>query len=204
MSLQKYTNEKVVIMPSFSVFIGGSAGSISPIITILSSLPADFKLIITLVVHSSGCDKTSMPEALASSCALTVIEISDKERVKPNTIYVAPGGYHLYVENENSYSLSVDKKEHYSRPAIDVLFNSAAEVFGRQCIAILLSGANEDGAEGLLNVKRHGGLTIVQSPESSQVSIMPQNAIENGAATKVLSPIEISRLLLNYNDINTL
>jgi len=99
-------------MPNFRVFIGGSAGSISPITTILSSLPADFNLIITLVVHSSGGNKTSMPEALASSCALKVIEISDKDMVKPNTIYVAPGGYHLYVENENSYSLSVDKKEH--------------------------------------------------------------------------------------------
>jgi len=75
-------------------------------------------------------------------------------------------------------------------------------VFGKHCIAILLSGANQDGAEGLLNIKRHGGLTIVQSPESSLMSIMPQSAIDNGAAAQVLSPIEISRLLLEYNDLD--
>jgi two-component system chemotaxis response regulator CheB len=202
MNQQKYINEKVIRMANFRVFIGGSAGSIAPITTILSSLPADFNLIITIVIHSSGINKSSIPDAITSCCPLTAIEISDKEVVKPNTIYVAPGGYHLYVENKNSYSLSVDKKEHYSRPSIDVLFTSAAEAFGKNCIAILLSGANEDGAEGLLNVKRHGGLTIVQSPESSQVSIMPHSAIENGAAIKVLSPSQISRLLLEYSDLN--
>jgi len=202
MNPQKFTNEKAVTMSDFRVFIGGSAGSISPIATILSSLPIEFNLIITVLIHSSGDKSASMSKAIASLCALPVIEISDKETTKLNTIYVAPGDYHLYVENKNSYSLSKDKKEHYSRPAIDALFTSAAEVFEKDCIAILLSGANEDGAAGLLDVKRHGGLTIVQSPESSQVKIMPQSAINNSAAAKVLSPIEISRLLLDYNNRN--
>ncbi len=188
-------------MSDFRVFIGGSAGSIAPISSILSSLPADFNMIITVVIHSSADSKTSMTEALANNCKLTVIEISDKEHPIPNTVYVAPSGYHLYAENNNQFSLSVDKKVHFSRPAIDVTFTSAAEVFGKYCIAILFSGANEDGAEGLLNVKRHGGLTIVQSPASSAVSIMPQSAIDNGAASKVLLPIEISDLLLKYNDL---
>jgi len=200
MKLQKYTNEKAVKMSDFRVFIGGSAGSIAPITTILSSLPVDFNLIITLVVHSSGGTKTSMREAIASNCRLTVTEISDKEIAKPNTVYLAPGGYHLYVENKNSYALSIDEKTHYSRPAIDVLFTSAAETYGKYCIAILLSGANEDGTEGLFNVKRHGGLTIVQSPESSQVSIMPQSAITRGVVNKILSPMEISQLLLEFNN----
>jgi len=199
MSQQKYINEKAMRMSDFRIFIGGSAGSIEPITTILSSLPADFNVIITLVIHSSSGTKTSMVEAIASNCALTVIEVTDKEIAKANTIYIAPGGYHLYIENKNSYSLSLDKKEHFSRPAIDLLFTSASEVFGKYCIAILLSGASEDGTEGLLNIKHHGGLTIAQSPESSKVDIMPKNAIDNGAATKVLSPIEISRLLLAYN-----
>jgi len=189
-------------MSDFRVYIGGSAGSIAPIITILSSLPADFNLIITLVIHSSSETKISMREAIASSCTLTVIEISDKEIAKPNTIYLAPGGYHVYVENKDSYALSIDKKEHYSRPAIDVLFTSAAETFGKYCIAILLSGANEDGTEGLLNVKRLGGLTIAQSPKSSQVSLMPQSAIARGAVNKILSPMEIGLLLLKYNNRN--
>jgi two-component system chemotaxis response regulator CheB len=92
----------------------------------------------------------------------------------------------------------LDKKEHFSRPEIDLLFTSASEVFGKYCIAILLSGANGDGAEDLLDIKHHGGLTVVQSPESSKVDIMPQNAINNGTATKVLSPIEISHLRLEY------
>jgi len=186
-------------MSDFRVFIGGSAGSISPISTILSSLPADFNLIITVVIHSSADSKTSMTETLANNCILTVIEISDKEKPLPNTVYVAPSGYHLYAENNKLFSLSVDQKVHFSRPAIDVTFTSAAEIFGKHCIAILFSGANEDGSEGLLNVKLHGGLTIVQSPESSQVGIMPQSAIDNGAATKVLSPEEITDLLLKYN-----
>jgi len=189
-------------MPDFKVFIGGSAGSITPILTILSSLPPDFNLIITLVIHSGTSNTTPMSEVLATNCTLTVHEISDKEKFIPHTVYVAPSGYHVYVENKKYFSLSVDKKVHYSRPAIDVLFTSAAEVFGKHCIAILLSGANQDGAEGLLNIKRHGGLTIVQSPESSLISIMPQSAIDNGAAVQVLSPIEISRLLLEYNDLD--
>jgi len=191
-------------MPDFKVFIGGSAGSIAPILTILSSLPPDFNLIITLVIHSGTNSTTPMSEVLATKCALTVSEISDKDKLLPHTVYVAPSDYHVYVENKKHFSLSVDKKVHFSRPAIDLLFTSAAEVFGKHCIAILLSGANQDGAEGLLNIKRHGGLTIVQSPESSQMSIMPQSAIDNSAAIKVLSPLEISQLLLEYNDlINT-
>jgi len=188
-------------MSDYRVFIGGSAGSIAPIITILSSLPADFNLIITLVIHSGMDNDISMSEALANHSALTVIEISDKEQAMPNTIYVAPSDYHLYVENKQHFSLSEDKKEHYSRPAINVTFTSAAEVFGEYCIAILLSGANEDGAEGLLKVKHHGGITIVQSPKSSQVDIMPQSAIDNRAANKILSPKEIISLLLDYNDL---
>jgi len=187
-------------MSDFKVFIGGSAGSIAPITSILSSLPADFNMIITIVIHSSIDSKTLLSETLANNCDVTVIEVSDKEKSIANNIYVAPSGYHLYVENSNNFSLSLDEKINFSRPAIDVLFTSAAEIFGKHCIAILLSGANDDGTEGLLKVKRHGGLTVVQSPESSQVSIMPQSAIDNDAVTKILSPKEISLLLLEYND----
>ena len=188
-------------MSDYRVFIGGSAGSIAPVITILSSLPADFNLTITIVIHSGTDSKVSISEILANHSALTVIEIIDKEQFNPNTVYVAPSGYHLYVENKHHFSLSVDRKEYYSRPAINVTFSSAAETFGEYCIAILLSGANEDGAEGLLKVKRHGGITIAQSPKSSQVDIMPQSAIDNRAANKILSPKEIISLLLEYNDL---
>lgn len=187
-------------MSDFKVFIGGSAGSIAPLIAILSRLPADFSPTITLVIHSNENSRNTMTEVMANNCALTVIEVSDKELFKPNAIYVAPSGYHLYVENKKHFSLSIDKKIHFSRPSIDALFTSAAEVFKKHCIAILLSGANEDGAQGLLDIKKHGGLTIAQSPKSSQVDIMPQTAIDKGAATKVLSPSEINRLLLHFNE----
>jgi len=187
-------------MSDFSVFIGGSAGSIAPLISILSRLPANFSPSITLVIHSNEDSKSTVTDVIANNCPLTVIEISDKGHFKSNTVHVAPGGYHLYVENKKHFSLSIDKKIHFSRPSIDVLFTSAAEVFKNHCIAILLSGANGDGAEGLLNIKKHGGLTIAQSPASAQVDIMPQTAIDKGAAAKVLSPKEISHLLLRIND----
>ena len=187
-------------MSDFRVFIGGSAGSIAPLISILSRLPANFSPGITLVIHSNEDSKSTMTDVIANNCPLTVVEVSDKGQFKSNTIHVAPSGYHLYVENKKHFSLSVDKKVHFSRPSIDVLFTSAAEVFKKHCIAILLSGANEDGAQGLLNIKKHGGLTIAQSPASAQVNKMPQTAIDKGAAIKVLSPKEISRLLLRFND----
>lgn len=186
-------------MSKYKIFIGGSAGSIMPIISILSSLPIDFKPTITIVVHSNTSHKALMPEVVANCCALKVVEVADKEEINSNTVYVAPCGYHLYVESKASYSLSIDKKEHFSRPAIDLLFTSAAEVFGQNCIAILLSGANEDGAEGLLNIKRLGGLTIVQSPLSAHDGTMPQSAINKGAATKALTPVDIAKLLLQYD-----
>ena len=186
-------------MSDFSVFIGGSAGSIAPLIAILSRLPANFRPGITLVIHSNEDSKSTMTEVIANNCPLAVIEVSDKGQFKSNTIHVAPSGYHLYVETKQHFSLSIDKKIHFSRPSIDVLFTSAAEAFKEHCVAILLSGANEDGAAGLLNIKNHGGFTIVQSPKSALVDIMPQTAIDKGAATKVLSPTEISHLLLQFN-----
>jgi len=188
-------------MSNFSVFIGGSAGSIAPLITILSRLPANFSPSITLVIHSNEDSKNAMTEVIANNCPLTVIEVRDKGQLKSNTVHIAPSGYHLYVENKQHFSLSIDKKIHFSRPSIDVLFTSAAEVFKEHCIAILLSGANEDGAAGLLNIKKYGGLTIAQSPASAQVDIMPQTAIDKGGAAKVLLPNEITHLLMQFNDL---
>lgn len=126
---------------------------------------------------------------------ISMKEISDKEAIKKNNIYIAPANYHTLIEKEKYFGLDVSDAVWYSKPSIDVTFESAAEVYKDRCTAVLLSGANQDGARGLLRLRDVGALTIVQNPEEAEMSQMPASAVEINAAEYILSTKAIFELL---------
>jgi two-component system chemotaxis response regulator CheB len=179
-----------------AIVIGGSAGALEALAVILPALPSSCDVPIVVVVHLPPAAPSLLPAVLQRWTALVVKEVDDKEPVVGRTIYVAPSNYHLLVERDRTFALSVDDLVHYSRPAIDVLFESASEVYGPKLAGVVLTGANTDGAAGLSAIKKRGGLTIAQSPASAAVATMPQAAIDTGAVDHVLPPAEIAALLL--------
>ncbi|MEA2447045.1 MAG: two-component system, chemotaxis family, protein-glutamate methylesterase/glutaminase [Actinomycetota bacterium] len=143
-----------------------------------------------------------MATALEAHISLPVKEVDDKDPIRDGHVYLAPPDYHLLVE-PGSFALSVDEKVQFSRPSIDVLFESAADSYGADLIAVLLTGSNHDGTEGLLRVKDKGGVTIVQDPTTAERGEMPQTAIDAGAAD-VVAPIEgIADILLQVSGVRS-
>jgi len=161
-----------------AVAIGASAGGVEALLQLLSGLPAAYPLPVIVVVHLADDRGSLLSEVFGYRLALPVREAGDKDAIQPGTVYFAPSGYHLLVEKDFSLSLSCDPREHFSRPSIDVLMDSAADAWGPALAGILLTGANEDGAAGLACVGRAGGLTVVQDPSDAQSPTMPQAAIK--------------------------
>ena len=173
--------------------LGVSAGGMHALKTILSALPATFSLAVAIVQHTSAQSDGFLAEHLNRCSTIRVKEAEDKEVLSRGTAYLAPAGYHLLIEPDKSFSLSVDDKVNFSRPSIDLLFESAAEAFGEALIGVVLTGANADGALGLKAVKRHGGLAVVQNPATAESSRMPQAAID---ATSVDHIVDLERIAL--------
>jgi two-component system, chemotaxis family, protein-glutamate methylesterase/glutaminase len=191
--------EEEILMNKYELLIiGGSAGSLEVILEVLPSLRHDLDYAILLVLHRRSGDSL-LTGLLSDKTSLEVKEAEEKEAITPGVIYIAPANYHLLVEKDKTLSLDYSEKIHYSRPAIDASYETAAEAYGPLLIGVLLSGANADGAEGLLKIKQAGGLTIVQDPNEASVSYMPQQAIEKNAATKIVKTTQIIRLL---NEVN--
>jgi two-component system, chemotaxis family, protein-glutamate methylesterase/glutaminase len=178
------------------VAIGGSAGAFAALRTILGALSPPLPYAMLLVLHQLAGKPSALPSLLAAHYPFPISECLDKERVHPNTIYVAPPDYHLLVERGGSIALSRDPPEHFSRPSIDVLFESVAHAYGPGALGLLLSGANRDGARGLLAIHSAGGGTIVQDPRSAEAPRMPQSALDLGVPAQVLTPEDIGRHLL--------
>lgn len=155
------------------IAIGGSAGSFSVAIEILKGLPANFSLPILICMHRMKTGKEGFVNALNIKSQLKVLEPLDKERIRKNNVYLAPANYHMYVEFNKTISLSTEEDYNYSRPAIDLMFNSAAYAYKKHLIGIILSGANHDGAKGLKSIKDFGGTTIIQNVNECQVPTMP-------------------------------
>jgi two-component system chemotaxis response regulator CheB len=163
--------------PIEAVVIGASAGAIEALSVILPALPREFLLPVIIVVHVPP-DKTSiLAELFRDKCAVRVVEAEDKDRLQPGTVYFAPPGYHLLVEMDKTLSLSGDPPVFFSRPSIDVLFESAADAYGPALLAIIMTGANQDGALGILAVVQAGGRAIIQTPDAAFAPAMPQAAI---------------------------
>jgi len=178
-----------------AIVAGGSAGALEALRSIVNALPAGFPIPIAVVVHVPPHRRSYLSEVLAARSAVTVKEAEDKEPLAPGTIYLAPPNYHLLIERKRRFSLSVDDLVHYSRPSIDVLFDSAAWAYGPALAGVLLTGANEDGARGMASIRNAGGTTIVQAPETAEAPTMPEAALRLGPADQVLSPADIGAFL---------
>lgn len=184
------------------VVMGGSAGALQALCTIVPALPPGFPLPLALVLHVPPTRPSHLAEVLGARCALPVREAEDKEPLAPGTLYVAPPNYHLLVEPRHPateptrrVSLSVDEPVCFSRPAIDVLFESAADACGPAVAAVLLTGASEDGARGLARIADGGGLTVVQAPATAVAPTMPEAALRLCDPTHVLPVDQIGAWL---------
>jgi two-component system chemotaxis response regulator CheB len=155
-------------------------------------LPAGCRAAVAVVLHLPPGHASLLPKLYAGRCALPIKEVEDKEPVQAGTVYFAAPDYHMQVEPDRSFSLSLDEPVNYSRPAIDVAFESAAHAYGRELLAIILTGASHDGAAGLLAARRQGGLAWVQDPALSSVAIMPAAAIARAGADRILSIEQIA------------
>jgi two-component system, chemotaxis family, protein-glutamate methylesterase/glutaminase len=173
------------------VIVGGSAGSLQVILKLFAGLTKDYPLPIVVIVHRSNTIEPLLEELIGSKTGLQVKEIEGKEIPIPGCLYVCPPDYHLLFEMDGSFTLDYSEKVNFSRPSIDVSFQSGADAYGQDLVCILLSGANNDGAEGLAYVKSRRGLTIIQDPLDAEVSYMPQMAIQRKESDFVLKTNEI-------------
>jgi len=178
-----------------AIVIGASAGGVEALLSIFGNLPKGFGLPIIAVLHLPDERRSHLAEVFARRVSMPVVEARDKELIEPGTLYFAGPGYHLSVEHDRSLSLSQEDRVHHSRPAIDYLFESAADSYGKGLLAILLTGANQDGAQGLLHVQQHGGTTVVQDPAEARVAVMPRAALALHTPDHILTLSRIGDLL---------
>jgi len=178
-----------------AIAIGTSAGGVEALSILLPALPAGLRAPVFIVLHLPRERPSLLAEIFAPKCALKVKEAEDKMRVEPGTVYFAPPDYHLLLDEGPQLALSIDELVHFSRPSIDVLFESAADIYGERLMGIILTGANDDGAAGLAAIHRAGGMTIVQEPDSAQVPLMALAALRRTAADFVLPLKGIAGLL---------
>lgn len=177
-----------------AIVVGGSAGAIEVLSGLLSGLPATFKLPVIVVVHLPPRRASLLPELFANKCALAVREPQDKQPVTAG-IWFAPPDYHLLVESGRTFALSIDEPVKYCRPSIDVLFESAARVYARRLLGVILTGANDDGASGARTISDCGGIVVVQDPLTADSKAMPQAAIASSAPQLVGSPAELRSVI---------
>jgi two-component system chemotaxis response regulator CheB len=177
------------------VVVGTSTGGLHALTRLLSALPANYRLPIVIVQHRSKDSDERLSGLLRASSHLPVREAEDKEPLQSPGVYLGPPDYHLLVEPD-SIALSTEEPVTYSRPSIDVLFESAAYSHGSGVIGVLLTGANQDGTRGLQEIKDRGGYVIVQDPESAESGFMPKNAVKNVLADRVLGLDQIAAELV--------
>ncbi len=182
-----------------AIVVGGSSGGIEALMALLPELPPTLRAAVLVVMHMPRDPRSRLVEIFRPNCALPVREAQDKEPLSPGTVYFAPPDYHLLLDLGPRIALSVDAPVHYSRPSIDVLFESAADLYGDQLVAVLLSGGNEDGARGLEAVHATGGLVVVQEPSSAPVSTMPLAGMARVDADHVLPPKGIAALIVDLH-----
>ncbi len=178
-----------------AVVIGGSAGGVEALSLVLPGIPAASPASFTVVLHLPRDRPSLLVEVFARKCSAAVREAEDKEPVAPGTIYFAPTDYHLLIDDGPQLALSADDPVHHSRPSIDVLFESAAQVYGPRLLGIILTGANEDGAAGLAAIHRSGGVTVVQEPATAHSPQMVMAALKAVPSSRVLSLEHIALLL---------
>lgn len=178
------------------VIIGGSAGALEPLVKIIKQLKTDFSCSVVIVLHRMKNVESNFVEVLKSRTGkMQVTEIQDKDELQANRIYVAPANYHLLVEENQVLALDYSEVVNFSRPSIDVAFESFADVFKLNTIGVLLSGSNADGAKGLVKIRQKGGKVIVQDPASADSEEMPKAGIALNPLAESASPENIAELL---------
>lgn len=184
------------MQPLQLIVIGGSAGSLPVLQSILRSLPDNFSIPVIIVIHRQRNVSSELSRILnSSSRKKKILEPDDKEPIRECCIYLAPQNYHLLIEEDKTISLDYSELVQFSRPSIDVTFDSAAKIYKSTLAAILLTGANNDGTKGLLSVVNEGGLAIAQDPKTAEYPVMPLSAIEKVEEIQVLKPHEIIEFL---------
>ena len=183
-----------------AIVIGTSAGGVEAAAHIFSKLPAQFTLPVVLVQHLHKNQDTGLIRLYSGRTQLKVKEAEEKEEIKKGYIYIAPPNYHLLIERDQTFSLSVDEKVNYSRPSIDVLFESAADVYGSGLIGVIMTGANHDGALGLQRIKEYGGLALVEDPATAKFPEMPKSALACTDVDDILPLEELANCLLAFAD----
>lgn len=178
-----------------AVVIGASAGGVDALFQLFDGLPAGFALPMVAVLHLPESHESQLVDLFARRLAIPVAEARDKAPVEAGTLYFATAGYHLSIERDRTFALSREAPRNFSRPSIDILFDSAADAYRSELAGILLTGANQDGAEGLAHVHREGGLSLVQDPAEAAVATMPEAAIALHAPDYILPLREIHALL---------
>jgi two-component system chemotaxis response regulator CheB len=159
------------------VGVGTSWGGLAALSKLLRDLPADFGLPVVVVQHRGKDSDRLLAELLQDTTDLKVCEVEDKEPLTPGMVHIAPANYHVLVD-DGYLSLTLDEPVRFSRPSIDVMFASAADTYGPRAIGVVLTGANEDGARGLADIVKRGGLALVQNPRTAEIPIMPQAAVK--------------------------
>lgn len=177
------------------VVIGTSAGGVDALSVLLPALPPDAQAAVFVVIHLPRERPSLLVDIFGAKCAAPVREAQDKEPVEPGTVYFAPPDYHLLVDAGPMTALSADELVNFSRPSVDVLFESAADVYGPRLLGIVLTGASHDGAAGLRAVRAAGGRAVVQRPDTAQVPIMAEAALAATPSAAALSLAEIAGLL---------
>jgi len=180
-----------------AIVIGVSAGGLDALKQILPELPVNFPVPIIVVQHRHPLSDDSLEKAMDDMCKIGVRQINDKTALKPGIAYFAPPNYHVMIEEDMTFSLTLDPPVNYSRPSIDVLFESASEIFGDHLVGIILTGANKDGSYGLSMIRQRGGIAIVQDPETASVNAMPLAAIAATKVNYILKLDVIAEMLVN-------
>lgn len=181
-----------------AIAIGGSAGSYKLIVQIISALKAPFEMPLFVCLHRLRTARTGFAETLRIKSHVKIVEPADKEIIRLNYVYVAPANYHMLISRDGLINLSVEEEICHSRPSIDITFASASEVYKERMMAVILSGANDDGTNGMRRVKENGGITIAQNPKECDVSVMPLSCIQNNCITRIESTGEIIKSIQNF------
>lgn len=180
-----------------AIVVGASAGALEALSAILPVLPAGYPLPILIVVHLPADKESFLAELLQGKCRIAVRQADDKEPIEPSTAYLAPPDYHLLVEPDRRLSLSSEEPVHYSRPSIDVLFETAAEAYGESLVGVVLTGANSDGAIGLRAIGQAGGTALVQRPDQAHAPAMPEAALRAWPDAQSMGLGEIASFFLS-------
>jgi len=179
-----------------AIIIGVSAGGLEALKRILPKLPKNYPAPIIVVQHRHPFSDDALEKAIDDQSQINVRQINDKTAIEPGFAYFAPPNYHVMIEDDMTFSLTLDPPVNFSRPSIDVVFESASDVFGKHLIGIVLTGANRDGSHGLSTIKKRGGMAIVQDPESAAVDAMPLAAIEATQVDFILNLDLIAEMLI--------